>query len=85
MGQEVLHRGSAMGHEDVITQLLSGMRSFLADSALVHANAAATQLDLVAKPHPRVVDFASSAARLRAHDAGRPALRGGMRAAQSAC
>ncbi len=84
MGQELLHRGSAMDDEDVIAQLVSGMHDFLAESALLHVHAASMQLNQSAEPRP-VVDFASSAARLRVHRDGRPALRGGMRASQSAC
>ncbi len=85
MGQELLHRGSAMDHEDVIAQLLSGMRSFLAESALVHVHAAATQLDQSAEPRPLVVKFVSSTARHRARDDGQAVWGRRMRAAQPAC
>ena len=74
-----------MGHDDVIAQLLSGMRVFLAESALVHAYAAATRLDLVAKPRSVVVDFALSAARLRTQGDGRTAFRHPMHGAYQTC
>jgi hypothetical protein len=73
-----------MGHDDVIGQLLSDMRDFLAESALIHACAAATQLDLAAEPRP-VLDFASSAARLKARRNGRPLWKLRMRATQRTC
>lgn len=74
-----------MGHDNVIGQLLAGMRDFLAESALVHANAAASQMDLIAEPRPEVVDFASSAARLRARGHARTVLTRRMHAAQPPC
>ncbi len=64
-----------MEHDDVMSQLLSGMRVFLAESALVHAHAAAARLDPVGELHPMVLDFASSAARLRARGNSRPTWR----------
>jgi hypothetical protein len=85
MGQGLPHRGSAMDHDDVIGQLLSGMRGFLAESALVHAYAAATRLDREAEPRSVVVDFASSAARLRARGDIRTALKRRMRPTLRTC
>ena len=74
-----------MDRDDVIGQLLLSMRVFLSESALVHAYAAAKGLEQVAEPETVVVDFASSAARLRARGQAQTALRHRMRAAQRTC
>jgi hypothetical protein len=55
-----------MGHDDVVEQLLSQMGGFLAESALVHAHAAAARLDSFVESNVVAVDFGTSSARPRA-------------------
>lgn len=74
-----------MGHDDVIGHLLLGMRVFLAESAFVHVNAAATRLDLIVEPRQAVADIVSSIARRRARGNDQAAFMHKMRAAQQTC
>ncbi len=74
-----------MGHDDVIGQMVRDMQTFLAESAFVHVQGAATQLEVAGQPRGVVVDLASWAARRRTRDQGRTGVRHPGRAAQHPC
>ena len=75
VGQELLNPRIGMSHDDVIGQLARDMRSFLAESAFVHAYAVTARLDLPATPGTVVLDLASRVRRHRLHELGRVAAR----------
>lgn len=74
-----------MGYDDVIGLLLLSMQVFLAESAFVHVNAAATRLDLIIESRQAVADIMSSIARRRARSNDQAAFMHRMRAAQQTC
>ncbi len=74
-----------MGHDDVIGQLAREMRSYLAESAFIHAYAVTERLDLPAEPGAVVVDLASWVRRHRSHDLGRVAPWRALHAALRPC